>query len=225
MAEVSSTAAPRLHAACRHGRVACCCQGSLRDVGGLRYLSDALNAVEKAMVPAGFCSHIYTIITYSLIYSVTSAPMHASNTTSTSKTQSSSISARSAIAKMSMSADFLGGVINSYNTVGAGVKYAATSAVTPKASAPKPHGSVQPDQVAVRAKAESSAIKSALIEDGLPSLKKTVTRVTQADGSVRRSFGNANARCKVLFFAGAGRSSGRWTRWWLHTHPGGWGED
>ena len=52
------------------------------------------------------------------------------------------------------------------------------------------------DDVAVRANAESSAIKSALV-GGLPSLKKTVTRVTRADGSVRCSSRNASASAHV----------------------------
>lgn len=52
------------------------------------------------------------------------------------------------------------------------------------------------DDVAVRANAESSAIKSALV-GGLPALKKTVTRVTRADGSVRCSSRNAAASAHV----------------------------
>lgn len=52
------------------------------------------------------------------------------------------------------------------------------------------------DDVAVRANAESSAIKSALV-GGLPALKKTVTRVTRADGSVRCISRNAAASAHV----------------------------
>ncbi len=181
--------------------------------------SDAVNAVEKAVAGSDHYTYIHTLIhtyTHTYIHSyihtawrntlgqATSVPMHASNPAINSNNPPPSVSARPTSDGLSKAAGFLSKVVNCYDIAGSGVKVPAASALctfAPAASGAslKPRVSVQADECAAGAKTSSFAFKSALGGAGLPALKKTVTRVTRADGSVSRSAGHASARkpCNV----------------------------
>jgi hypothetical protein len=122
--------------------------------------------------------------------------MHASNPAIKSNNPAPSVSARPTCDGLSKAAGSLGEVINCYDIAGSGVKFPAASALytfAPAAASSaslKPRVSVQADECAAGAKTASFAFKSALGGVGLPALKKTVTRVTRADGSVSRSAGH-----------------------------------
>jgi len=129
--------------------------------------------------------------------------MHASNPAIKSNNPPPSVSARLTSDGLSKAAGSLGGVIICYKKKSSGVKVPAASALctfAPAASSAslKPRVSVQANECAARAKTASFAFKSALGGVGLPALKKTITRVTRADGSVSRSAGHVSAPCNVF---------------------------